>query len=226
MKLKIFILTFSSSVPIIGTSKQMQAFFTEKFPDLKWFSQHDGKKYKFRLPLIQHKMIDGPMIVGINDGVDDMVKMYDQFKYIKLGNKSYDILERYIHVEEYEYGISDKVHTYRFEVPLMALDTENYEKFKREGYRNIEIVLAKRINTYIVDHMSRDLGYNVPRGLNTEFKLDRVGETLFEKQYMKVFYGNFRTNFKIPNYLSIGKARSIGFGTVIETGTKEENLLE
>lgn len=226
MKLKIFILTFSSSIPIVGTSKQMQGFFTEKFPDLEWFSQHDGKKYKFRFPLVQHKMINGPMIVGINNGVDDMIKMYDQFKCIKLGDNSYNILQRNIHIDEYEFGISDKIHTYRFAIPIMALDKDNYEKYKREGYKDIENVLAKRINTYIVDHMSRDLGYNVPGRLNTDFKLYRIRETLFERQHMIIFYGDFRTNFKIPDYISIGKARSIGFGTVIEIDAKKKDLLE
>jgi hypothetical protein len=223
MKLKVFILTFSSSVPIVGTSKQMQGFFTEKFPELEWFSQHDGKKYKFRYPLVQHKMINGPMIVGIKNGIDDMEKMYDQFKSVKFGDNSYNVLQKHIHIDEYEFGISDKIHTYRFATPLMALDKENNKKYKSlKGGKEVELSLAKRINTYIVDHMSKQLGYDVPERLKTDFKLAGVREIPFEGQYMKIFYGDFRTNFKIPNYLSIGKAKSIGFGTVVEIDIKDK----
>jgi len=255
MKLKMFILTLPSSVPIVGTSKQMQGFFTEQFPDLEWFSQHDGEKYKFRYPLVQHKIIDekmavgiddcidyrgkkfrypyikdkiinGPMIVGINNGIDDMAKMYDQFKCIKLGDSSYDIPERIVHVDEYEFGISDRIHKYRFITPIMAFDKENNKKFDSLSVTEIEKSLAKRINTYIVDHMSKMLGYDVPERLKTDFKLAGTTVTLFKGIYMKTVYGDFSTNFKIPNYLSIGKAKSIGFGTVAEMDTKEKDLPE
>ena len=227
MKLKVFILTFSSSVPIVGTSKQMQGFFTEKFPDLEWFSQHDGEKYKFRYPCVQHKMINGPMVVGINEGVETLKQTYDQFKDIILGKNTYNILQRNIHIDEYEFGISDKIHLYRLVTPLMALDTKNYKNFDNlRSYKEIEISLAKRINTYIVDHMSRDLGYNVPERLQTDFKLKEIIKSKFEGSYMITFYGDFRTNFIIPDYLSIGKARSIGFGTVVEIDKKEKGPLE
>ena len=227
MKLKIFILTFASSRPIIGTSKQMQGFFSEKFPDYDLFNQHDGDKYKFRYPLIQYKMINGPMVVGINEGTETLKQTYDQFKEIILGRNTYNILQRNIHIDEYELGISDKMHLYRLVTPIMALDTKNYKKFDSlRNYKEIETTLAKRINTYIVDHMSRDLGYNVPERLQTDFKLREITKSRFEGSYMITFYGDFRTNFIIPDYLSIGKARSIGFGTVVQLNERGEHPLE
>lgn len=222
MKLKIFILTFSSSKRIIGTSKQMQGFFSEKFPNYPLLNQHDGEKYIFRYPLIQCKMINGPMLVGINEGVETMKQIFDQFDEIKLGNNKYKILQKNIYIDEHEFGISDKIHLYRFATPLMALDSGNFEKFYNlRNHKEVEEVLTKRINTYIVDHMSRELGYRVPRRLKTYFKLREITKSKFEKIYMTTFYGDFRTDFNIPDYLSIGKARSIGFGTVIQLRAKE-----
>ena len=63
--------------------------------------------------------------------------------------------------------------------------------------------------------MSKCLNYTVEDRIKCEIKIRPVSSS-YKKNFITAFRGFFMTNFKIPDYLGIGKAVSRGFGTVIK----------
>ena len=62
--------------------------------------------------------------------------------------------------------------------------------------------------------MSKGLDYIVPGPIKVDIPTLKEVNTSLKRNPMLVFFGKFEVNFKIPDYLGIGKSVSRGFGTV------------
>src|SRR3990172_4827046 len=130
MKLKTFPLPLASTRPIKGTSSELRGFFATKFTEYSLLHQHSADRLIYSYPLVQYKMIDGaPMVICINDGAEVLKQVYDKYDEIKLGEEVYEIVEKGISVRNQEFGISDKIHSYEFATPRLALNQDNYLKY-------------------------------------------------------------------------------------------------
>lgn len=95
--------------------------------------QHNCDKVIYTYPLVQYKILKGnPIVFGINEGVEVLQEIYNKYDKIKLGESSYEILEKKICFKEQDFGLSDKFHTYNFETPWFALNQENFtDRYQR-----------------------------------------------------------------------------------------------
>lgn len=130
MNLKTFTLTLASTRPISASASLLRGFFATQFNEYSLLHQHSADKLIYRYPLVQYKMINSaPMVIGINDGAEVLKHVYDKYDEIKLGEEVYEIVEKGISVRNQEFGISDKIHSYEFATPWLALNQENYMKY-------------------------------------------------------------------------------------------------
>jgi hypothetical protein len=224
MNLKTFTLTLASTRPIEGTSAQLRGFFATKFNEYSLLHQHSADKLIYRYPLVQYKIIDGaPMVIGINDGAEVLKQVYDKYDEIKLGEEVYEIVEKGISVKNQEFGLSDKIHSYEFTTPWLALNQENYMKYYglKDGGERQEF-LRKTLTGNLLS-MSKSLDYRVPDKIKCDVSVNIRKQRLKDVNVM-TFIGGFCVNFIIPDYFGLGKSVSRGFGAVImkkDTGVNE-----
>ncbi len=214
MNLKTFTLTLASTRPITGSAPQLRGFFATKFNEYSLLHQHSADRLIYRYPLVQYKMIEGaPMVIGINDGAEVLKQVYDKYDEIKLGEEVYEIVEKGISVRNQEFGLSDKIHSYEFATPWLALNQENYMKYY--GLKSPEDrheFLRKTLIGNLLS-MSKSLDYQVPDEIKCDVDV-KIRKSRLKDVNVMTFIGGFCVNFIIPNYLGIGKSVSRGFGTV------------
>jgi len=218
MLLKTFTLTLASTRPIQGTSAELRGFFATKFNEYSLLHQHNADKFIYSYPLVQYRMINGvPMVVGINEGAEVLKDVYDKYDEIRLGDESYEIVERGICVKNQEFGLSDKIHSYEFATPWLALNQENYMKYYglKDGGERLEF-LRKTLTGNLLS-MSKSLEYMVPDKIRCDVQVNITKRRLKDVNVM-TFIGRFQTNFIIPDYLGVGKSVSRGFGAVVMKG--------
>lgn len=215
MNLKTFTLTLASNRHIEGTSTQLRGFFATKFNEYTLLHQHNADKFIYRYPLVQYKMINStPMVIGINNGAEVLKQIYDKYDEIKLGDEVYEIVERGICVKNQEFGLSEKIHSYEFATPWLALNQENYMKYYglKDGGERIEF-LRKTLTGNLLS-MSKSLDYQVPDKIKCDAQVNIRKRRLKDVNVM-TFIGGFQANFIIPDHLGLGKSVSRGFGAVI-----------
>ncbi|MEO0053717.1 MAG: CRISPR-associated endonuclease Cas6, partial [candidate division WOR-3 bacterium] len=107
-------------------------------------------------------------------------------------------------------GISKKNIDYSFLTMWLALNEENYRRYRKKkgGLSVLEQVLIGNILS-----MCKGLGYVVSDAIKVNLTVREVRTTL-KGTPMLGFLGNFRVNFEIPEFLGLGKSVSRGFGTI------------
>lgn len=223
MILHTFTLTLGSTRPIRGSASELRGFFATKFTEYTELHQHNADKFVYRYPVVQYKIIkDVPRVIGINEGAEVLKQIYDEYQEIRLGTNKYQIVERSISLKDEEFGISDKIHSYEFATPWLALNQENYHKFY--GLKNHEerdVFLRKTLTGNILS-MSKSLNYQVPDQIKCDLSV-KIRKDQIKDVRVMTFIGTFHTNFIIPDFLGIGKSVSRGFGAVRQL-TREDRI--
>jgi len=214
MILKILRFTLHSDAPMRGDAAKLRGFFATSFNEYALLHQHVTDKLIYRYPLIQYKMLrEGPLILGINEGAEVLKEIYDKFDEIKLGESTYSIMERGVILRSEEFGCSQKIHSYRFVTPWLALNQKNYEKYR--GASPVE--RRDLLRSILVGNLlsaSKGLGYVAKEHIRLE--VGGTTEEICQLKDEKVtgIRGEFMANFEIPELLGLGKSVSRGFGAV------------
>lgn len=176
--------------------------------------QHSADKFIYKYPLVQYKMIDGvPTVIGINEGSEVLKKIYDEFEEIRLGENTYQIMGKGIHIKSQDFGLADEFHMYEFATPWFALSQENYKKYYLAGSKEGRNELLNRTLIGNILSMSKTLGYRVPDRIKADVNY-KIRKNRLKSTNIMTFTGTFAVNFLIPDYLGIGKSVSRGFGAV------------
>lgn len=214
MILHTFTLTLGSTRPIHGSAPELRGFFATKFNEYTELHQHNADKFIYRYPVVQYKMIkDVPTVIGINEGTEVLKKIFDEYQEIRLGENIYQIVERGISLKDEEFGISDKIHSYEFATPWLALNQENYKKFYTLKGKPERDEFMRKILTGNILSMAKSFNYDVPGPIRCDAQVHFRKDRLKDVSVM-VFTGKFQVNFLIPDLLGIGKSVSRGFGAV------------
>lgn len=215
MKLKTLILTMQSERTINENASKLRGFFATEFNNYILLHQHNGGNFIYKYPLIQYKIINKvPIILSIKEGIDVMKNIYNKYHRINLAGNIYEIMEKVINVKEEEIGIQNISLDYSFLTPWLALNEENYERYKKLQTRQERKELLKKILVGNIISMSKSLGYTVPEIIKADIINFRRIRTSLKGTPMLGFLGTFKVNFEIPDYWGIGKSVSRGFGTV------------
>lgn len=214
MDLEIFTLTLSSDQPIEGTAAQLRGFFATRFTEYTLLHQHDAGTLVYRYPLVQYKVIDEtPTVIGINEGSDVLKEIYHATQTIRLGDREFRILQTGIDLRRVPFGLNDRISSYEFATPWLALNQENYLRYYglKDGDERRDLLRRTLIGNII--SMSKSLGYEVPGRIKCDVEVVPQKRRLKNVNLM-AFAGRFHVNFQIPDLLGIGKSVSRGFGAV------------
>lgn len=175
---------------------------------------------QYRYSLVQYKVLNRvPTLVGLGEAASLLVELFLKIKSIEIDGHLYPILSKNISHQNITIGLSNDLHSYRFDTLWLGLNQKNYGIYQKINNDNDRNVLLKNtaianINTFYED-MGLDLDKNEHRIL---MKLNLTEPTLtnFKNNKMMAFGGTFTTNALLPNFIGLGKSVSRGFGSIIQ----------
>lgn len=171
---------------------------------------------RYQYPLVQYKVIhEIPMLVGLHDGASLLTELFLKINELNINGQIYPLHQKNLDHRQATAGLSNDLHTYRFENLWMALNQENHTRYQAQITPEDKQVL---LNTLLKNNLlSFFKGVNIwlegtlmAKGVFTEHT------TLFKDKSMLAFGGEFTTNALLPDFIGIGKAVSRGFGTVVK----------
>lgn len=194
-----------------SSAKALRGYFGNYFKNIVEFHNHlDQITFNYKSPNIQYRVIDGNLsILGINEGGDILLKSIEKIELNKIILDGIDnaIKEKEIKITFPELEIQDKRYDYKFESFWIALNEENYKKYK-EG----EFSLDNQLRNNILEFFKLC-------GVQAQKRIIAVGEfeenKIIEKDAAILgFTGIFKTNVNLPDLIALGKRKSVGFGII------------
>jgi hypothetical protein len=152
------------------------------------------------------------MVLGLAEGVDVLQNIYNQYDQIILAGHTYQIYSKEIILKEEDFRVTSENIKYEFLIPWFALNEENYQRYKKYNYPErtdqLRSILIRNIMA-----IAKTFQYFVDSKIivNTNLKENPIK---FKGEDMIGFLGAFQVNFKLPNYIGLGKSVSRGFGTI------------
>ena len=214
MILPIFTLTLEPSNPLQFSIDELRSFFYKKLAEYTELHKDSTTVFIHRYPVVQCKQIKSMlMVIGISQGADLLQEISGGKQEFRIGENTCTVFGRELGIRNEVFSISDKIHTYEFLTPWLALNQQNAKKFydlkgKPERDAFMQKILTGNLNTF-----AKSIDYDLPAPLTCEsrvrFKRERI-----DRENVMVFLGTFKTNLCIPDYLGIGQSVSQGFGTI------------
>ena len=170
------------------------------------------EKYEFNYDLakIQYKVIDKKLsVIGIDDGAKLLAEKFLEINSFIIDGETYSNFEKSLEIKEEDFEVNDKLYNYKFENLWIALNQNNYRKFKDGKFD-----LDKQIQNNILE-IFKGLGIWIDKKIIAKGKF--TGPHKFKNKgiTMEGFAGEFVCNVKMPSYIGLGKRKSIGFGTIV-----------
>ncbi len=215
MTLKTLVLILNTERPIKEDAAKLRGYIANKFKEYPISHHHiEEAGYLYTYPRIQYKQILGtPLVLGIEEGADVLKKISDDLTELKLGKSVYKVKSIQMTQMNAEFGHCRENNHYKFLTHWLALNPTNYGKYKvindwKEKKEFLNGILAGNILS-----MCKGLDYVVDRKLYVHSRLDDE-KVEYKGVPMIGFTGEFRVNFRIPEFFGLGKGVSQGFGVV------------
>jgi hypothetical protein len=214
MILPLFTLTLEPSNPLQFSIDELRSFFYKKLTEFTKLPRDSTNGFIYRYPVLQCKQIKSMlMVIGIGQGADLLQEISRGAKEFRIGETTCAISGRDKEIRNEVFTISDKIHTYEFLTPWLALNQQNAKKFyDLKGKPERDAFMQKILNGHL-STLAKSLDYDLPTPLTCESRVRFKRERIHQENVM-VFLGTFSTNLHIPDYLGIGQSVSSGFGTI------------
>jgi len=195
---------------------KLRGYFARKYPNEALFHNHSQDiKLAYRYPLIQYRVIHGhPALLGIKEGIDLIGKIIMDNHNLEIGSKSFVSNELDVVFPRTEYGQTSEYLDYRFISPWMALNQENYRDYITQNTMQQKKRLKQILKGNLLT-ISKAFSYTIPdfEAIELDGWFKPVSRN-FHNIPMHCFTGEFTVNFKLPQYLALGKQIARGFGVV------------
>ena len=224
MKINLSILRLSDEKFRQRDAHKIRGYVGQKWREYDMLHNHaaDGRP-QYRYPLVQYKVLNGtPIIVGMQEGIDLLQKVFLELKTLDVDGQTFENLHKELSQCEVEFGDTQERILYQFITPWMALNQQNYDKFRRFGLdlnrstvieheEQLDMLQAILVNNIIA--VAKSLKYTVEQDLTPRVFVETCS-VKFKSQPMVAFKGFFDINFELPNLIGLGKSSARGFGTV------------
>ena len=194
--------------------EKLRGFLADKYRENTVFHNHLSDSYNYAYPKLQYKLIKNMLsIMGIGEDVTKInKKIFEEIDYLNInGNLIFDIQKEIeIFDDEIEFT-GDKMYEYRFVTPYLPLNDKNFSKYLKREY-----TLEQAITNNILEVL-KGLGIWLEKENKIYVSADlQITSRDLKNVNMIAFIGNFYTNMKFPDYFSLGKRKSLGYGTFVK----------
>lgn len=177
----------------------------------------DGRS-QYRYSLVQYKVPNRmPTLVGMGEAAGLLVELFLKMKTLDIDGHTYTIQSKHISHQQATIGLSDDLHTYRFETLWLGLNQKNYAEY-REATEVEQQAILKRTLTANILTLCEAADLHLSREQKIMVKLNATDPTVTQLKNTKLlgFGGTFTTNAILPNHLGLGKSVSRGFGSILK----------
>lgn len=194
--------------------EKLRGFLSDKYKGNTEFHNHLSDGYNYSYPKLQYKLIKNMLsIMGIGEDVTEInKKLFEEIDYLNIdGNLIFDIQKEIeIFDDEIEFT-GDKMYEYRFVTPYLPLNEKNFSKYLKREY-----TLEQAITNNILEVL-KGLGIWLEKENKIYVSSDlQITSRDLKNVNMIAFIGIFYTNIKFPDYFSLGKRKSLGYGTFVK----------
>ena len=194
--------------------EKLRGFLADKYKENTEFHNHLSDGYNYSYPKLQYKLIKNTLsVMGIGEDVTEInKKIFEEIDYLNIdGNLIFDIQKEIeIFDDEIEFT-GDKMYEYRFVMPYLPLNDKNFSKYLKREY-----TLEQAITNNILEVL-KGLGIWLEKENKIYVSADlQITSRDLKNVNMIAFIGNFYTNIKFPDYFSLGKRKSLGYGTFVK----------
>jgi len=215
MNLKILVLIPKTSEKVKEDASKLRGYIANRFKQYPILHHHiEEAGYLYTYPRVQYKIIEGTAIIlGIEGGAEVLKKISDEIEGLELGKSVYKVDSIQMNLMNAEFGPCRENHHYKFVTHWLALNPANYERYKEIKDWKEKKEFLNGILVGNVLSMCKSLDYVVTSKLYVHSRLDDE-QVEFKGIPIIGFTGEFRVNFKIPDFFGLGKGVSQGFGVV------------
>jgi len=213
MRVKTLYLILRTDRNIEESPSKLRGYIANKF-GYPILHNHDGDGFLHTYPRIQYKIIEGSaFILGIEEGADVLKEISGEIEELKLGKRNYLVEQKIMFEQKCFIGETKNMINYKFITPWLALNPENYKKYRGMTGWKEKKELLKGILVGNILSMCKGLGVVVNKRIFPYTHLDPE-KVEYKNIPMIGFTGRFRINFAIPDFFGLGKGVSQGFGVI------------
>ena len=194
--------------------EKLRGFLSDKYKGNTEFHNHLSDGYNYSYPKLQYKLIKNMLsIMGIGEDITEInKKIFEDIDYLDIdGNLIFDIQKEIeIFEDEIEFA-RNKIYEYRFVTPYLPLNEKNFSKYLKREY-----TLEQAITNNILEVL-KGLGIWLDKENKIYVSSDlQITSRDLKNVNMIAFIGTFCANIKFPDYFSVGKRKSLGYGTFVK----------
>jgi hypothetical protein len=214
MILRMYTLSIEPEQPLLFSADEYRSFLNHQLAGYTYHHKENTTGFIYRYPVLLCKRIkDDCIVTGLSQGADCLWQLTQDKMVLGAGKSACRIISRDPAIRPESFGVVDTVTTYEFLTPWLALNQQNARKFyDLKGKPQRDTFMQKLLTTQLYT-LAKSLDYDMIAPLLSEakvrFRRDRIG-----RENVIVFFGKFRTNLRIPDYLGIGQSVSLGYGTI------------
>lgn len=192
-------------------AEKLRGYFANSYEEESLFHNHnDNGKSIYRMPLIQYKVVENNLVImGFNEGSDLVKNEFLKHKKIKIGDKVLKNFETKLEIKDEYMAVEEELYTYNFLSPWLPINQKNKKRYIK-GELDLNKVLINNILSNFKGLSIKAEKKILVKGHYVEKEID------IKNRKMIGFLGKFTTNVKMPNLISIGRRRAVGFGIVEE----------
>ncbi len=215
MNLKILVLVLNTGKVVEEEATKLRGYIASKFKEYPILHHHiEEAGYLYTYPKVQYKILGGtPVILGIEAGAEVLKDISGDITELKLGKSSYKVESTQMTQMNAEFGPCRENRHYKFLTHWLALNPANYEKYKAINEWKEKKEFLNGILVGNILSMCKSLDYAVPSKLYVHSRLDDE-QVPYKGVPVIGFSGEFKVNFRIPDFFGLGKGVSQGFGVV------------
>lgn len=211
-KVEICIATFDYNSDFIISPTKFRGYMAHLFFNVSEFHHHTANSYHY--PLIQYKKIDNKIgIIGIGKYADIISRSISNVEHITTEDQKIPINN--IRITNTSFVQQSGLHMYRFSSPWLALNEQNYEKFKTLTKHERKKLLEKILVGNILS-MYKGVGIFVENKIEVNILKQFSKQITVHQNQFVGFSLDFACNTNLPEYVGLGKSVSKGYGAIQE----------
>jgi len=187
------------------------------------FHNHEKEGFRYSYPLIQYKRIGKkPHLICVEKGVEDIHHFFENMQEgVLLGDRPYELIVDELRLNKFNLQVWDKSFNYLIQ-DWFPLNQKNYKMYKEltseiQQFEFLEKILIGNILSF-----AKGVDWNIDKEIELKItEILRTNHISLKGVKREAFTVKFKCNVFLPNYISLGKNASLGFGTVREYRKKE-----
>ena len=171
-KIKSVTVKIKTDKPVQKTPYQIKGVLMKNFPNEEIVPMLNGAyRKKFLYPRIQVKIHNEEIfLVGINQGVDPILKIQEKIDDLNFGDITFEVLEKSVEESEESFLFTSTLHKYNFISNWVALNQNTSKQYSTKNSEGRLQYLNNLVDKNIVI-ISREIRFDLPENIYSKINV-------------------------------------------------------